>query len=312
MFMLFLVFVALLAGVNAKSTYSEVDAIFHVQFARAAFCTQAAIETWTCGEMCDAIKPPPLNVRFLPRGDWWSVQGYVAQMQDQHCILAFRGSVDVQNWAADMMAVPRPWPQNGTKAWCANCSAHAGFAMAYDELRPGVLNAISDFSCKSIGVVGHSLGGGLATLAALDLSAGRKMDVYPVYTFGSPRVGNFALVSAFEEAGKENGHVPAQWRITHYHDPVPHLAPPIPAMGSLSYEHTPTEVWYNLPSSSYRVCDANNGEDPTCSASVSSYELVNFQHLTYFNKTFAHKKMERACTGVGTHAVAETAKPVFV
>jgi predicted lipase len=66
-------------------------------------------------------------------------------------------------------------------------------------------------------VTGHSLGGALATHALVALTnAGIKVDQY--YSFGSPRVGdpNFFLYVKSLFPG-------AKWRVTHDHDPVPHL-----------------------------------------------------------------------------------------
>lgn len=283
-------FLAVLRCDSARE-YNESEAIIHMQLARVAFCTESAIESWTCGDMCDAIDPRPLQVRYLPRGTWWSVQGYVARLQENHCVLSFRGSVDVKNWAADLIALPRPWPWNAT-SWCEDCKAHAGFAHAYNELRSSVLEGLQDFNCRSVAVVGHSLGGGIATLAALDLRDNLAMNVHPVYTFGSPRVGNDALVNAFEKSARRGSNAPAQWRVVHYHDPVPHLPP----MMGFGYAHTPTEIFYNADSSEYRVCDSRNGEDPTCSANIRARDLINLDHLDYLNKSFAHRLMDKACT----------------
>ncbi len=62
-------------------------------------------------------------------------------------------------------------------------------------------------------VTGHSLGGALATLAALDLT--REFDVdTTVYTFGQPRVGNKAFATDYDAA------VPRHFSVAHGQDPV--------------------------------------------------------------------------------------------
>ena len=74
-------------------------------------------------------------------------------------------------------------------------------------------------------VVGHSLGGAIADLAAADLR-GQGMDL-DLYTYGAPRVGG-PLISSFI-SGNANGAGPngngTTFRVTHFDDPVPKLPP---------------------------------------------------------------------------------------
>jgi hypothetical protein len=65
---------------------------------------------------------------------------------------------------------------------------------------------------------GHSLGGALATLAALDVSRREWLETYKprlkMYNFGSPRVGNGEFAADF------NRHVPDAWRVVNADDAV--------------------------------------------------------------------------------------------
>ncbi len=67
--------------------------------------------------------------------------------------------------------------------------------------------------------IGHSLGGALATLAALDMQK-QGNNVQGLVTIGQPRVGNaqFAAQADKSLAGKVK-------RLVHKTDPVPHLPP---------------------------------------------------------------------------------------
>jgi hypothetical protein len=47
--------------------------------------------------------------------------------------------------------------------------------------------------------------------------------------------------------------------VTHWHDPVPHLAPM-----SFGFHHTATEVFYTEDQQTYTICDGS-GEDDHCS-----------------------------------------------
>ncbi|BBN18801.1 hypothetical protein MPTK1_8g05610 [Marchantia polymorpha subsp. ruderalis] len=125
---------------------------------------------------------------------------------------------------------------------------HGGFLSAYDSVKARLLSLvhssieISEDGSESddsegawhIYVTGHSLGGALATLFALDLAschlAKEGRILVTMYNYGSPRVGN----SPFAE--KYNKTVKDSWRVVNNRDIVPtvprlmgycHVAQPI-------------------------------------------------------------------------------------
>jgi hypothetical protein len=113
-------------------------------------------------------------------------------------------------------------------------------------------------------ITGHSLGGILATFAALDVKSilSPKTDL-SFYTFGCPRPGNddFAdyVMTVFP-----NGDYS---RVTHLKDLVPH----VPSK-NLGYKHAGQEIWYYSPivgDLSFAVCENGVGleENKTCSNS---------------------------------------------
>lgn len=81
-------------------------------------------------------------------------------------------------------------------------------------------------------VCGHSLGGALATLLALDVAANTVYKDPSVYTFGSPRTGDSLFASTYDQVVKNS------YRIANRLDIVPTLPPPT------NYEHvlTPCEL----------------------------------------------------------------------
>lgn len=94
---------------------------------------------------------------------------------------------------------------------------HAGFWAAYGKMSQEILQMLTnkeEFS-GDIVVTGHSLGGALAQLLALDLrmSLGAKVAI-ALYTFGSPRVGNRAFAKIFNLA------VPRSFRVVFRNDIV--------------------------------------------------------------------------------------------
>jgi predicted lipase len=109
---------------------------------------------------------------------------------------------------------------------------HSGFVAAYLSVRDDIHNHIQNSRAKRYRITGHSLGGALATLCAVDLqyNFGSRIAV-EAYTFGSPRVGNDAFVESF------NVRVPNSWRVVNGWDAVVGL--PAPWRG---YRHVDTAI----------------------------------------------------------------------
>jgi pimeloyl-ACP methyl ester carboxylesterase len=122
---------------------------------------------------------PRAKVRRATHG----ADGFIATRDDVPLtILAFRGtqSDKLEDILSDAMTTAEPYPAGGR--------VHEGFARGYaavrDTIRP-VLRA----QTGPVLITGHSLGAGLATLAAAD-----HLDRSPaLITFGSPRVGDAAF-----------------------------------------------------------------------------------------------------------------------
>lgn len=95
---------------------------------------------------------------------------------------------------------------------------HNGFLRGYALLRDGVRARVATVLAREpethIYVTGHSLGGALATLAALDLDYRHGGGVQLVAT-GCPRVGNGAFAELVER------RLPRLLRVSVIHDPVP-------------------------------------------------------------------------------------------
>eukprot|EP00928_Gymnodinium_smaydae_P051743 TRINITY_DN35363_c0_g1_i1.p1 TRINITY_DN35363_c0_g1~~TRINITY_DN35363_c0_g1_i1.p1 ORF type:complete len:313 (+),score=29.81 TRINITY_DN35363_c0_g1_i1:49-987(+) len=285
--------------------YDPVQSLLHLQFARASFCTQDRIKHWDCGEICEAAPVLPGLVRNIGPGDRFDVRGFVARMHpssgaaEGHCVVSFRGSISFENWLADFRAFIVDWPlgSHASSPWCPGCKVHDGFAGAHDELRSEVKSALVELECNSTAVVGHSLGAAVASLAAMDLrSTFEGLKVGPVYTYGEPRVGNRAYVDAFLKAAQKHNQQPAQWRVVHFCDAVPRLAPRgLPFF----YVHGPLEVYYlEENSSTFRICDGS-GEDETCSGShtLAFCALTHpMDHVHYLGLPMAYKRLPKACT----------------
>lgn len=109
---------------------------------------------------------------------------------------------------------------------------HQGFIGAYLSVRDRIHQYVEGSSSRRYRITGHSLGGAIATLCAVDLqyNFGREISI-EAYTFGSPRVGNGAFTDSY------NQRVPDTWRVVHGWDAVVGL--PVPWQG---YRHVDTAV----------------------------------------------------------------------
>ena len=92
-------------------------------------------------------------------------------------------------------------------------------------------------SSPQIYCTGHSLGGALATLAAYDISRAMEWVAKPVkvicYTFGAPRIGNYAFAETY------NKLVPETWNVVN--DQVkPFFPTPVPS--HMSFKQV---VWHS-------------------------------------------------------------------
>lgn len=124
-----------------------------------------------------------------------------------------------------MLAPDDPPPADPPR--CDNCTVHMGFYASWLNTRkailPALTAAITAHPNYELVLVGHSLGGAVAALAALDFSARGWSP--RVTTFGEPRIGN-AHLAAYLDArfNISSDRVTNRYhRVTHRADPVPLL-----------------------------------------------------------------------------------------
>ncbi len=135
----------------------------------------------------------------------------------------FRGS-RLGNWYDNLRIKQHIIPYNHMRVG-SRIRVHKGFIEAYKSVRLSIFNWF-EFDLDYIGVDvapvivgGHSLGGALATLCALDLQYEFSTIKVSCVTLGSPRVGNFWFAKSY------NKRVPKTVRIVHGNDIVTRLPP---------------------------------------------------------------------------------------
>ena len=146
-------------------------------------------------------------------------------------VIAIRGTEGIQEWINDahFLLVTCPF-----LAGAGN--TEDGFTAMYNSLRTGdaagsptVVNALATLPfpqpVSSVTICGHSLGGALVTLLALDLAANTNFKNPTVYSYASPRTGDPLFVSTYNQVVKNSS------RIANRLDLVPKL--PLPP----DYDH---------------------------------------------------------------------------
>lgn len=166
--------------------------------------------------------------------------GYVARGRNSRqgeCLISVRGTFKTSacDWLSNLRMAGVAGPSGYT--------VHAGFWAAAQTLLPQIRQAIKTLGdLSTIHVVGHSLGGAIATLVADSLGdTGCKLQLY---TFGAPRAG-VGLHAEYltRRIGAENIH-----RVYHDTDPVP-MVPVFP------YSHMPwRENAYRLKGPGKVIC----------------------------------------------------------
>jgi hypothetical protein len=149
-------------------------------------------------------------------------------------VIAIRGTEGIDEWIhdAEFLQVTCPFLPGAGRT-------EDGFTAMYNSLRtslapgsPSVVNALATLPFKqavtSLTICGHSLGGALVTLLALDVAANTTFKNPTVYSYASPRTGDPSFADTYNQVVKNT------FRIANRVDLVPML--PLPP----SYLHVKT------------------------------------------------------------------------
>ncbi|KAK6117375.1 hypothetical protein DH2020_048893 [Rehmannia glutinosa] len=206
---------------------------------RALFSTaESAMEAWAM--LANALGHPTFiksefeKICFLDNEETDTQVAIWRDPERKRLVIAFRGT-EQSRWKdlrTDLMLVPAGLnPERIGGDFKKEVQVHSGFLSAYDSVRTRLISLIKqaighsrdeslDLLAKwHIYVTGHSLGGALATLLALELSSSQlaKHGAISVtmYNFGSPRVGNRRFAEIYNEKVKDS------WRVVNHRDIIP-------------------------------------------------------------------------------------------
>ena len=181
-------------------------------------------ETMLCAQVAQAayggqpqIKDFLLTARFENKGT--DTQGIFGEVAGNALVIGFRGSEEtgIWDWITDLKFVQQVYPYGESKN--SQVRVHYGFISAYQSVRDAIHNQVKSSPHRRVICTGHSLGGALATLCALDVQYNFPDKQVSCYTFGSPKVGNSYFKDSY------NKRVPQTYRFVNSADTVPSLPP---------------------------------------------------------------------------------------
>src|SRR5260370_36356148 len=145
-------------------------------------------------------------------------------------VIAIRGTEGIHEWLVDVnfFTTACPFLAGAGETEDGFTDMYKSFAIGGTSGPSVTASLATIFGSKqvnSLTVCGHSLGGALATLQALDVAANTKFKNPTVYTYASPRTGDAQFASTYDSK------VPSTFRIVNTADLVPKLPLPPP------YEH---------------------------------------------------------------------------
>ncbi|WP_051271741.1 lipase family protein [Shimazuella kribbensis] len=174
-----------------------------------------------------------VQVFCLPKEYGREAFGYLLESK-KNFVLAFKGtSIRVFDLSVDLNLYQTTYPfvRGAGKT-------HEGFTYLYHCLRESIIRTcflLAKQQKRDLYITGYSLGGAIATLAALDIAVHTPFRHPKVYTFGAPRVGNSTFALTYDLKIKESV------RIVNVHDYIPlepqaEIKPPFTKKG-LIYQH---------------------------------------------------------------------------
>ena len=170
------------------AAFSEANALWLMELSRLVYRHDVEEES---------PPPQPTRASFLQRAGLRQqaffldaasdTQAMIVEAIDRsYAVLVFRGTEDVRDFIQDLKAASEPVHGRGARV-------HDGFEECFASVWPAIDAALKT-GAQPVFYTGHSLGAALATRAALERPP------RALYTFGSPRVGNTAFVSAVNAA----------------------------------------------------------------------------------------------------------------
>lgn len=244
----------------ASPTVSEDEAYIFSRYAAASYCLlPSVLREWTCSGHCESSATRGTTDIEVHDDLLSGLKFYVAvNHQRKSVIISFRGSLSPQSFLLDAFIFFTKY--TGHPKAPKDASVHAGFMTAYENLAPHVRKLVTPLLRPgyTIDMTGHSLGGSLAVLCALDFHRRLKGANIRVFTYGQPRTGNRVFADFFSTVGIN--HIT---RMTNKRDLIPNMPPKF-----LGYAHHCGEMHFTsdgrAPPCKKKRCKDALCEDAQC------------------------------------------------
>ena len=268
---------------NLQSLTSTVQPELYPVLQRYTRYAVASLATFVYG--FGTCKSPPFGSKLVRTVNNILSDTQVAVFQDdaaKEFIVSFPGTSSVQDFGTDFNFFFMPFD---TAPGCTGCQVHGGVLNGWRSVQEDLTTALAELRAEkpsySTIIVGHSLGGGLASIAYTDLKS-NGVPVKAAYTMGSLRVGNQQYADFTDKlSGASDSQLGSLIRITHHIDGVPGL--PLTPMG---FVHTRTEI-YELDTkpiggtqSAATTFRCYGQEAPDCNKGTA-VGFINQDHLVY-------------------------------
>jgi triacylglycerol lipase len=180
----------------------------------ALLCAEVAQSTYGGKCRSDDFR---LTARFENKGT--DTQGIFGEAYGDALVIGFRGSEEtgIWDWITDLKFVQQVYPYG--EPGNSQIRVHYGFISAYKSVRDAIHNQVKQSPHQRVICTGHSLGGALAALCALDVQYNFPEKDVSCYTYGSPKVGNSDFRQSYDK------RVPKTYRFVNSADTVPSLPP---------------------------------------------------------------------------------------
>jgi triacylglycerol lipase len=178
----------------------------------ALFLAAMSYQAYQIKERDKLILPKRYRLTSYIRTSNGEIFGYIAESSDT-IVVAFRGTASLKNVSSylDILQIPYPHAKSGGKT-------HRGITQIYQSCRTSFLDIIQTLSpAKRLIVTGHSLGGSLAALFALDAAINFPLQQPVLYMFAGLPIGDSDFVALFNE------HVKNSIRVVNVNDNVPSI-----------------------------------------------------------------------------------------